>query len=138
MRKVLVAAFETEAQTDEAVTDLKGAGIPSTAIRRYAADEEQLPDAETIRSEQASTPQLAGGGRTVVAVTIDHPESGQVRQILAAHRPARLHDTGTAPEAAVGENVATPARQSYPADQAIAGQQPERTVVRHRPGTHKE
>lgn len=119
MRKVIVAAFATEAQTDEAVTDLKAAGIASTAIRRYVGSGAATPSAETLRSEQEPMVPSAEAGRTVLAVTIEHPESSSAMQVLARHRPISVRDTGHAPEAAVGENIATPANREHPADAGL-------------------
>ena len=124
MRKVLVAAFDTEAQTDDAVTDLKAAGIPSTAIRRYRGSDEDMPDTGTTRSEQTPVVPHAADGRRVVAVTIEDPESRRVMDILGSHAPAALRDTGNAPEAPVGENVATPVDRDHPGDEVLEGQQP--------------
>ncbi len=123
MRKVLVAAYDTEDQTDAAVTDLKAAGIPSTAIRRYAGGDADTPDTETTRSEQTPVVPNDTDGRTVVAVTVEHPQSDRVMDILGSHAPTALRDTGNAPGAAVGENVATPPDRTHPAEETLEGQQ---------------
>lgn len=106
MRKVVVANYADEAAADEAVTDLKAAGITSTAIRRYAGD--HAPGPAVTRAEQARVGSDVAGARTVVAVTIEDADSRRVMDILASRNPAELRDTGDAPGAAVGENEASP------------------------------
>ena len=106
--ETIVAVFDTDAHAENAIADLKAAGIPSSAVQHYAKDDYPT-STDNIGGVSESRPQgfwawLTGededteyhsvydrsieSGGTVVTVIVDDQDSARIVSLLEAHSPS--------------------------------------------------
>ena len=112
--ETIVAVFDTDAHAENAIADLKAAGIPSSAVQHYAKDDYPT-STDNIGGVSESRPQgfwawLTGededteyhsvydrsieSGGTVVTVIVDDQDSARIVSLLEAHSPIDLEERG--------------------------------------------
>lgn len=114
--ETIVAVYDTDAQADAAVRDLKAADIPADAISRHTG---KAPGAVAPAKKPGFWASLFGGepdpddavydrsldsGSTVVTVTVSGQRAAMVSEILESHNPADL-DERASPQQASGRQA---------------------------------
>jgi uncharacterized protein (TIGR02271 family) len=139
LAEVIVAVFEAASEADAAQRDLESAGIPASAIRRYASSDPAAPRTTATsgstkvessggfwswllgeeswtadRNAWGNDPELyeraAGAGRTILSVTVgDSSQVTQATEILDRHGPIDLDERAAGTMPGTGTPAAYPA-----------------------------